>query len=131
MSLDTKKKRTLTIGAIALIAVVGVVWALTSTGDSATARVVDRRVTDDSTNDEALEVQDVAVRSSPQSRSGRDRLEGASAKVADRADEAVAAVEKKTKRGKKARKRRAQKQQDDDEEAAGASNKRPHPPYGK
>lgn len=131
MSLDAKKKRMLTFGVIALVAVVGIVWAVTSTGDSATARAVDRRVADDSTDDGSLETQDVAVRSAPQSRSGRDRLAGASAKGAGREDEAVAAVEKKTKRGKKARRRRTQKQQDDDEEEASASKKPPHPPYGK
>lgn len=131
MSLDAKKKRMLTFGVIALVAVVGIVWAVTSTGDSATARAVDRRVADDSTDDGSLETQDVAVRSSPQSRSGRSRLEGSSAAEADQDDKLAGGVEKKTKRNKKARRRRSQKQEDDEEEAANSANKRVHPPYGK
>ena len=131
MSLDAKKKRMLAIGAIALVAVVGVVWALTSTGDSATARVVDRRVTDDSADEEALETQDVAFRSSPQSPSGRSRLEGDSTMESDREDKSVAGVEKKTKRQKKGKRRRTKRQQDDEEEAASSSKKAPRQPYGK
>ena len=131
MSLDAKKKRMLAIGAIALVAVVGVAWALTSTGDSATARVVDRRVTDDSADEEALETQDVAFRSSPQSPSGRSRLEGDSTMESDREDKSVAGVEKKTKRQKKGKRRRTKRQQDDEEEAASSSKKAPRQPYGK
>ena len=131
MSLDEKKKRTLIFGVIALAVVVGAGWALTSTGDSATTPVVDRRVSDDSTDNEALEAQDVAVRSSPQGGSGRSRLEGDAATEADGDDELVAGVEKKTRRNKKNKKRRAKKQDDDEDEAASASKKAPHPPYGK
>ena len=131
MSLDAKKKRMLAIGAIALVAVVGVAWALTSTGDSGTARVVDRRVTDDSANDEAFETQDVAFRSSPQSPSGRSRLEGDSTMESDREDKSVAGVEKKTKRQKKGKRRRTKRQQDDEEEAVSSSKKAPRQPYGK
>ena len=131
MSLDAKKKRTLIIGVIAVVVMVGVGWALTSTGDSATTRVVERPVTQDSADDGSLEAQDVAVRSAPQSQSARGRLEGAPAAGADQADDAVAAVEKKTKRNKKNRRRKAQRKQDDDEEEALAPGKAPHPPYGK
>lgn len=131
MSLDAKKKRTLTFGVIALVALVGIVWAVTSTGDSATARALDRRVSDDSTDDEVLQTQDVAVRSSPQSRSGRSRLEGDSATEADQDDKLVAGIEKKTKRNKKSKRRRTKKQENDEEEAASSSKKIPHPPYGK
>ena len=132
MSLDAKKKRMLAIGAIALVVVVGVVWALTSTGDSTTAREVDRRVADDSIDQEDLEsVGTVAVLSTPQSRSGSSRLEGASAADVDRDDQLVGGVEKKTKRNKKTRRRRAKKQQDDEVEAGSSSSKASHPPYGK
>lgn len=131
MSLDAKKKRTLTFGVIGLVVIVGIVWAVMSTGDSAAARAVARRVSDDSTDNEVLESQDVAVRSSPQSGSGGNRLEGDSAIEADQDDKLVAGVEKKTRRNKKGRKRRARKQDDDEDEAASASKKVPHPPYGK
>lgn len=132
MSLDAKKKRTLTVGVIALVAVAGIVWALTSNGDSATARVVDRRGADDSTDQEDLESADtVAVRSSPQSGSGSSRLEGTTDAEADRDDKLAGGVDKKTKRTKKTRRRRTQKRQDDEEEAASAANKKVIPPYGK
>ena len=132
MSLDAKKKRMLVFGVIALVAIVGVGWTIASTGSSATPRAVDLRVADDSMDQDELESPGtVAVRSSPQSRSGRSRLEGASATDADRDDKLVGGVEKKTKRSKKSKRRRAKKEQDDEVEAASSSNKAPHPPYGK
>ena len=131
MRLDAKNKRSLTFGVIALVAVAGIAWALSSTGTSATARPVDGRVADYSTEDETLDSADVAVRSAPQSRSGRSRLEGAPATEADVHEDSVAGVEKKTKRTKKPKRRRTRKQRGDEEEEVTSSGKKPHPPYGK
>lgn len=132
MSLDAKKKRLVVIGAIALIPVAGIAWALTSSGDSSPAPVVDRRVADDPAVEEDLESTDaVAARSSPQGRSGSSRLGSASDTEADRDDKLVGGVDKKTKRTKKTKRRRTQKRQDDEEEAASAANKKVIPPYGK
>ena len=132
MSLDAKKKRMLAFGGIALVLVVGIGWALTSSGSSPTVRATDRRVADDSIdNDDLVSQDDVAVRSAPQSRSGRSRLEGTSATAPARDDKLVDGVEKKTKRNKKPKRRKSRKQEDDEEEAATAANKKIHPPYGK
>lgn len=132
MSLDAKKKRLLAICAIALVAVVGVGWALTSTGESTPVRADDRPVADKLMDDDDLGSSDeVAVRSSPKSRSGSSRLEGASDKVTDQDDKLVTGVSKKTKRGKKAKRRRAKKQQAEEEEATTSSGKAPRQPVGR
>ena len=131
MSLDAKSKKTLAFVGIAIVAVAGIAWTFSSADNSVSARPVPSRVANDTADDETFESIEVAVRSSPQGRSGRSRLEAAPVTEADQKNDAVADIEAKTKRDKKRKRRRTSKRREQEEETASAPSKKPHPPYGK